>query len=788
MFFRIMLRDLKRKKTMNIILFMFIILASMFVASGLNNVITVANGTDYYLDQAGVGEVTFMAMDAESIGAIDEYLSNNNEIEKYTIEPIVIANKENILLENGEFAYTKNNSLFLNADELKLNYYDSDNKIINSMEPGHIMVSGKFMEKNNLKVGDKVRIKYYSIDKEFIFDGMFKDALLGSDFMGNTKVIFNKADFNSFLENEDIYSNFRGVIAYGYLKDGGDYAGATANAPGQAFARSTIKMCYVMDMVVAFVVLILSICLIVVSFVVLKFSIDFSIREEFREIGVMKAIGLKNKYIRAMYLSKNFCLALLGSAIGLVVSIPFGKMLIKSVSENMMLGNSMGIIANVIGSISVVLIIILFAYRCTGKVKKATPIDAIRSGQTGERYKKKTVYRIGKSHTKPNMYMAINDILSSPKRFLSIIISFTLCTLFVLVLVNLVETLNSDKLIDTFGARSDIYVADHTDEFKETVVVKRSKEACKEYLDKRAKELTDMGMPAKGSMEILYNCTVTFNGKEYSYICQQGVNADMSIYKIEKGTQPKDASEIAITPQVSERTGAQIGDIITIDFGPEKKDCMVTAIFQTMNQLGEEIRLHPDAEVDSQKLAGNMQVQFTFTDNPSQKEIDRRRDELKIYFDTDEVMNASEFCVDCTNVYDLMRSIQFLLLGLTIVVIILVTILMERSFIADEKSQIAILKAIGFKSGDVIRWQVYRFALVALVSAVLAGVLSIPVTKLCITPIFAGMGASHISYNIVVWKVFGLYPAIVVGATVAIAFITALYTRTITSRDTAGIE
>ena len=45
-----------------------------------------------------------------------------------------------------------------------------------------------------------------------------------------------------------------------------------------AFAkgRSVVKMCYVMDMIVAFVTLILSVCLMIVSFVVLRFSINFT--------------------------------------------------------------------------------------------------------------------------------------------------------------------------------------------------------------------------------------------------------------------------------------------------------------------------------------------------------------------------------------------------------------------------------------------------------------------------------------------------------------------------------
>ena len=56
MYLDILKRDVKRKKTMNIILLLFTILAATFVSSGLSNVITVMNGTDYFLDKAGIGD------------------------------------------------------------------------------------------------------------------------------------------------------------------------------------------------------------------------------------------------------------------------------------------------------------------------------------------------------------------------------------------------------------------------------------------------------------------------------------------------------------------------------------------------------------------------------------------------------------------------------------------------------------------------------------------------------------------------------------------------------------
>ena len=61
MFLRILKLDLKKKKGMNILLLLFIILASIFSASGLNNVVTVINGTDYYFDKAGVGDYVVIA-------------------------------------------------------------------------------------------------------------------------------------------------------------------------------------------------------------------------------------------------------------------------------------------------------------------------------------------------------------------------------------------------------------------------------------------------------------------------------------------------------------------------------------------------------------------------------------------------------------------------------------------------------------------------------------------------------------------------------------------------------
>lgn len=102
MYLNILKKDLKRKKTMNIILLMFIILAVMFVASGLNNVLTVLNGTDYYLDKAGIGDYLLITMGDNAAGDIAPVLDKAEGINSYKIEHCFFCSPEKALQEQTE--------------------------------------------------------------------------------------------------------------------------------------------------------------------------------------------------------------------------------------------------------------------------------------------------------------------------------------------------------------------------------------------------------------------------------------------------------------------------------------------------------------------------------------------------------------------------------------------------------------------------------------------------------------------------------------------------------------
>lgn len=788
MIFSILKKDLKRKKTMNVILLLFVILATTFVASSVNNIITVMNGTEYYFDQAGLGDYVFLTMGEGVVGNADEFLENDDNIKSYRLESVIYGAQDNFKKENEEKITLKNAALIQRIDSTQLNFFDENNDIVDSAEPGTVYITGNAMEVNNLQVGDKIRVEHGDVKLTLEIAGRVKDALLGSTFMGNTRFLLSQEDYDKF-ENDEMLNQFYGGQV-GYIDSDNPKAiqKSISDVEGIAFNgdRSLIKMCYVMDMVIAGVLIVLSICLIIVAFVVLQFTITFTLSEEFREIGVMKAIGIKDRKIRSIYLTKYFAIAIVGAVIGFFVSIPFGKMLMQSVSTNMVLGNSDELALNIVSSIFVVLAIVGYAYRCTGKLKKYSPLDAIRSGQTGERYKKKSKLRIGNSKTSTTTYMAFNDVLSAPKRYMTIILAFMICSLLVFITVNTTETMQSDSLAYTFAKVSDAYLTNNNLAMNAMQGV--GKDSMYKCLDDIEKDLADGGIDAKLSVDVQFKVPAEFEGETYKVTCTQGIRTKTTDYKVYDGEVPSSINEIAITEQVSNSIGAVIGDTIKMTIAGKESDYLVVGYFETMNNLGDLIRLHEDVDTNMGEASSVMGFQVDFLDNPSDKVIKERVEKIKEILDIDEVFTAAEYCADCIGVVDTMKAVGYLLLVITLVVVTLVTVLMERSFISDEKGEIAILKAVGFKNRSIAAWHMKRFVLVSVVAIGLAIALSVPMTNVCITPIFKMMGMRQVEYVINPMKVFVMYPGIILVVMLISTYLTTLYTKTIKSSDTASIE
>ena len=788
MYFRILKKDLKRKKTMNIILLLFVILATMFAASSVNNITTVLNGLDYYFEKADLSDHFIITL-ADNGDEIEDFLSGVQNVKDFRREDQLFFN-DTALTKNGKkLADIGSTALLLPIDNGKLNYFDKDNEILKEVPEGYAYFTGSLVKNANLEYGEKFQLNLGDTEITLKYAGLAKDAFLGSEMFNNPRLIVNNADYDTLIADEKVRENNRSSIFYVSGYNTKTLESDLSDIQNVTFSKdiSIVRTSYIMYIIVAGLLLIVSVCLILVSFVVLRFTISFTVNEEFREIGVMKALGLKNSSVRGLYLVKYFGIAVIGAFIGLLLSIPFGNALIRSVSDYMVLGNDHTVLISIACSIFVVLIIMLFCWRCTRRIKKLSPIDAVRSGQTGERFKKKGLMHLGKSKLGATGFLAFNDIFSSPKQFCVMTAIFTVCLLLIMSLANTANTLSSGKLLPLMCTQeSDAYITD-TDLIAKIMTGEKTYKGICEDIEKK---LADNGISGKVSSEAMLFPTLEANGIKASPIFMYNSETKASDYTYSEGYAPKYANEIALTKQVAEKLDVGVGDKVKLTFNGKTDDYIVSALFQSMVQMGETGRFHESFEVPDEFITQVMGFPIDFDDSPDKKTIESRIEKMKDIFGTTYIDDTDGFVMACIgqNVKDTINGVKLMVIIITAIIIILISVLMERSFISKEKPEIALMKAMGFKSRSVVAQHTLRFAIVAAVASVISIALCSPVTKLCINPIFGIMGAINgVDYNIRPVEVCIIYPAIIIAVAVAGAYFTALYMRSIKASDTADI-
>ena len=788
MFWRILKKDLKRKKTMNIILLLFVVLCSMFAAASVNNIIAVVGGLDYYFEKAELGDYFIIERSTGGEDTISKILKHSENVSGYRTYNVVNASCDDLKTDSGKLMEFSNIALICDINNTKQNFFGMDNEVITDVENGKVYITGSVPKREGVKIGERFYVELGDTKLPLEVAGFAKDALLGSEMMGNPRLLINSADFETLTADETIHTYSCGHV---YDIDTDNVAALESELNeqnGMLFFgdRDLIKMTYIMNMLVAAIILVVSAGLLIVSFVVLRFTIRFTIAEEFREIGVMKAIGLNNSSIRMLYLVKYLGITLAGAVIGYFGSVPFGNLLLKSVSENMVLGNDNGMIIGVVCCIAVVLIIMLFGWSSTRRIEKLSAIDAVRSGQTGERFRKRSLLSLGKSKLGSTGFLALNDVTSEPKQYGILTAVFAICTALVMILAVTANTLDSGSLLYLLSmTESDVYL---TDSSRAMEIIAGTKTIC-ETEDEIADILTENDMPGNVYLEGWYKLPVTAKNGSFQINFLKCADTVTTDYDYTDGSAPMKPDEIAVTKQISKKLGAEIGDRVTVKIGGEEREFIITAYFQCFNNLGECARFHQDVEIADTLMTSSFSYQITFDDHPDKAVIEERIEKLKDIFDNQNIFDTKGFVKDCMGVGDMIAAVKNLVLMLSLIIIILFAVLMERSFISKERSEIALLKAVGFDSGSVILYHAMRFGITVIIAIVTASALLMPLTKLIIDPIFGMMGAiGNIEYQFNVLEIFGAYPVIIFCVTVLSAALTALYTKAIKSSDTASIE
>lgn len=793
MFFRILKKDLQRKRAMNVILLLFIIMAAMFLASSVSNLVTVFGAVEHFFNLSNVPDYIVFCLAEGEEDPIAEFLDENEWVREYqTVDMLNLTSEQIEIKSRAALAdkdeYEKPSTLAVcPIPEKFLKVFDEEQQPL-SLKDGEIALARVEAERNHLAVGDVLSIQVGNVTQEFTVKEIVKDAAFGTSMIGFKRLYITEHDYLKFADQEGVVITKLYCVNY---SDADVFQNAFRKMQFPVFSnidKETLEMTYVMDLLMTVVLIVVSICLILVAFLVLRFMIVFTLQEDYREIGVMKAIGISDGGIKGIYLVKYLALSVAGALVGFLLSFPFGDMLLRQTVVNIVTEyTGQNVVINLGCAAVVVLVVVLFCYGSTNRLKKISVMEAIRNGSNGERYRAKSRISLhGRKKMKPYVYMACNDITGNLRRFLLLLVIFFIGTQMILLPLSAVNTLKSEELIWSFSlVPSDAYLTSGNEEL---YVLKGGDVKLRDDLEEIKEALRVRGYTASAWAEVGYTIPVYANDPDelYNYysICRMG-DTPKEDYQIIEGRTPQLADEVMLTEKTAEEMEVTIGDCVYYKLPEGDKAFMITGIYQSMINMGDGLRLSSEVDLGENTMSGIFSTQIEV----EELEAEETCEVLKEIYPESKIRGAKDFMKDMLgNVADQLEVLQFFIVALVLLINSLITALMMKTFVAKERGEIAMLKSIGFADRTIRGWQTVRILLILAAAIVIGTAASKLLIPVAIAPIFAMMGGTHMKLVTEPLQAYVLYPALLLFVTGVVAYLGAGEVRRVDCKEINNME
>lgn len=793
MLWQILKTDMMKRKGVNFILFLFITLSTIFLASSFNNITIIGSAVDYYMDYAHVPDVTVILSSETEKEQIDKWLiqlKSDGEVEDFDYNYYLEVSQKSVTVNRGgKNKDIDNNGASLYLATMDVDYckvFDESGKVP-VLKDGEVAVSLSMMDTANLDIGDKITINSNGINKELVVKEALKDAAFGNDMVGMSRFILSENDFNDYLNNSSklgiYYINVANADYFIKELNNQEFDGVM-----NTITIDTYKMVYSFDMIVAGLLILIGICLILIALLVLRFTIVFSIEEQYQEIGILKAIGLRNRAIKNLYLIKYFAIVLAGTLIGTVISMPVSSVMIESVSVNMiMASDKLNIWINIFCAVLIIVLVLAFCYLCTRRLNKVSAITAIRGGYTGERFHGRKGLALSRfSRLSVPNYLGMNDILSHLTRYVVLIITFCISFILITIPLNTLNTMQSSEMMEKFSIDpgSIAYLskieASTGERFNTVNDLIAGMERVKD-------EMKDKGYDVEMTGEPIYfiNFSDSKLKQKNNIMTIQMVGKERDFLKYDVGRGPKLENEVAFSKDIMKEFDWGIGDSIDATINGEEKKLIITGTYSDYMQLGKSARLNPNLDCDKEIMFDYWQILVDFDSDQSETEIIKK---LQNEF-PDYQWKTAQQVVD-ESVGGIQEVLKMMLIPMTAMlcaVIMLITLLMEKLFITREKGEIAMLKSIGFKYRAICNWQIVRMLYVVIVSMIISIPLSLLSNQFVLKPIFAIMGAD-VNIQVNPLQAYLIYPGVLLVGIIVATIIATYSIRKISIQEMNNLE
>lgn len=700
---KLIFNDLKRNRIINMCVLLFIAFSAALVSLSTMTAVTSFESIKALYTKAQPAHFIQMHKGALNSVELASFMKKEASNEFWQIVTMVDVFGEAISIQSGERNYDLSDCRIdiglvkQNAERDLL--LDLSHQIVR-LKPNEVGIPMLLKEMYNIKIGDQLTIAEGDFSKTFQVKTFILDSQMNSTLVSSTRILFSDQDF-------DLLANMIGEKEYlieSFFKNPSEstafkseYENAKMPQNGQAVTYSIIFILSAFkDMVTVFVMLLISLLLLVVALMSIKYSILASLEEEMTEIGIMKAIGLTHYEIRKIYLGKYFYLSILGALLGFILSLLLGNIVTQGIVNTF--GGS-GITSGTY-MLSLVLetvllaIILTYCFMVLGKIKKMTVLDTLIFNKSTTTKGKKLRMSISKWADIPlSITMSVRELINNLKNWSIVGSVVIVTTLLVLIPVNLLNTIKAPDFITYMGSsQEDILIE-----------IDGGKDLESNYLDVKNVLSSSEVITSASEFERVRLQTLNSDGERHNLDIDTGMSSGKGIQYLD-GDFPKGDNEIAISLLNSQAIGKGVGEQLPIFIDEQEETFTISGVYQDVtsggytakatrkftniraNKYWFSIDLNPD--IEATKLAKEWSETLS-------KGI--RVDPMQAYIDQ-----------TLGGVIKQLKNLNYVIVFIAVSLLVLVATLIMRLTLIKELSEIAVLKAMGFTETDIRKMYVLK--------------------------------------------------------------------------------
>jgi len=788
MYLRYAMGDLVRNKGVNAALLVVLVLSALLMATGAMVIERLAGSINQLSEQGRPPDFLQMHKGDFDRAALDRFATeHDDEIDAWLVEEMLGFDSASLAWqrpgtgEHGDLSSSRIDNLFVAQNEEFDLLVDETGSAV---EPavGEVYVPVLYEQRYGLTAGDVLTVQTDSGPHELEVQGSVRDSQMAASLSPSSRFLVHPEDLGALGRAGGAAPEV--IVEYRLTGDGGANAMQTAYegdgglpTNGQAITGPQLRIIsMISDGLVAFALVFVSLVLIAIALLNLRFVISGTLEDEVHEIGAMKAVGMPDRAIAGLYLAKYGVLTLVACVVGGLLAVPAATALTQGIQASYAEApvGVWTVLVPLVALAVVYLTVLAICRGVLGRVRKIDVVNALVHGstldekQTARRARKQArwVRRTGlasSSGERVNRRFALLDLRAEGRAWSLVPVVFFLTAVLVTMPANLVSTFESPRFVTYLGAperdlRADVVFQEDVDGVKDGLV------AAMQGDDR----LTDVR--TYGSVDYSADSE---DGRARLRV-EIGDHEDSGI-RFSAGGLPHDG-QIALSVLNADKYQVGVGDDLTVYDGDDPTTVQVSGIYQDVTDGGHTAKM--SGEVTEGASAYTVYADLS-DDGAEPAGIAAEYDEQ---FPTAGVKPTQEYVRDVLEVLiDSLRTAAWIALVFGIGVAVLITSLFLKLRLTRDRSKMGVLSAIGFSASEIVG-QVRTKTLLVVAAGTVAGLVfsataGQSLASAALTA--AQIGITDLTFLPNPWLVYGLYPLLLLGAGyLGVVLLTAGFRRT----------